>query len=86
MDSLALGRRIRAHRVAAGLSLRELSSYVPVSPQALNQYEHGQTRPRNEVLKILAITLGTRAEHLLRDLNEEWLGSVRVRQLRLIQI
>ena len=81
MDSLVLGRRIRAHRVAAGLSLRELSSHVPVSPQALNQYEHGQTRPRNEVLKILAIRLGTRAEHLLRDPNEEWLGSVRVRQL-----
>ena len=81
MDSLVLGRRIRAHRVAAGLSLRELSSHVPVSPQALNQYEHGQTRPRNEVLKILAIRLGTRAEHLLRDSNEEWLGSVQVRQL-----
>ena len=82
MENVALGRRLRAHRNAAGLSLRELSSRVPVSAQALSQYEHGRTRPRSEVLGFLADALGTRVEHLLRDPDEEWLGSVRIRQLR----
>ena len=82
MDNVALGRRIRAHRVAAGLSLRELSSRVPVSAQALSQYEHGRTRPRSEVLEVLADALGTRVEQLLRSPDREWLGSVRIRQPR----
>ena len=82
MENVALGRRLRAHRNAAGLSLRELSSRVPVSAQALSQYEHGRTRPRSEVLEFLADALGTRVEHLLRGSDEEWLGSVRIRQLR----
>ena len=82
MENVALGRRLRAHRIAAGLSLRELSSRVPVSAQAISQYEHGRTRPRSEVLEFLADALGTRVEHLLRDPDEEWLGSVQIRQIR----
>ena len=81
MDNLALGRRIKAHRVAAGLSLRELSSRVPVSAQALSQYEHGRTRPRREVLRVIAGALGTRVEQLLRAPEEEWLGSAQIREL-----
>ena len=81
MGNLALGRRIRAHRVAAGLSLRELSSRVPVSAQALSQYEHGRTRPRGEVLEVIAGALGTRVEQLLRAPEDEWLGSARIREL-----
>ena len=82
VNNVALGRRLRAHRMAAGLSLRELSSCVPVSAQALSQYEHGRTRPRREVLGFLADALGTRVEQLLRRPDEEWLKSVRVRPLR----
>ena len=82
MKNVALGRRLRAHRITAGLSLRKLSSRVPVSAQALSQYEHGRTRPRSEVLGLLADALGTRVEHLLRDPDEEWLGSVQIRQIR----
>ena len=82
MDSVALGRRIRAHRIAAGLSLRKLSLRVPVSAQALSQYEHGRTQPRNEVLEILADVFGTRTEHLLRAPDGEWLRSIRMRELR----
>lgn len=82
MDNMTLGRRIKAHRIAAGLSLRELSLRVPVSAQALSQYEHGKTRPRNEILQALAEVLGTRVEQLVRSPEQEWLGSVRIRQPR----
>ena len=81
MDNLALGQRIQAHRVAAGLSLRELSTRVPVSAQALSQYEHGRTRPRSEVLEVIADALGTRVEQLLRAPEEEWLGAAQIRQV-----
>ena len=81
MDNLALGQRIQAHRVAAGLSLRELSARVPVSAQALSQYEHGRTRPRSEVLETIADALGTRVEQFLRAPEEEWLGVAEIRQL-----
>ena len=81
MDNLALGQRIKAHRVAAGLSLRELSTRVPVSAQALSQYEHGRSRPRSEVLEIIADALGTRVEQLLRAPGEEWLGAAQIRQI-----
>ncbi len=81
MDNLALGQRIQAHRVAAGLSLRELSTRVPVSAQALSQYEHGRTRPRSEILEVIADVLGTRVEQLLRPPDEEWLGAAQIRQI-----
>ena len=81
MNNLTLGRRIRAHRVAAGLSLRELSSRVPVSAQALSQYEKGRTRPRSEILGDIAVALGTRVEQLLRAPEDEWLGSAQIRDL-----
>ena len=82
MDNVALGRRIRAHRIAAGLSLRKLSLRVPVSAQALSQYEHGRTQPRSEVLEVLADILGTRVEELLRASDGEWLRTVRMRHPR----
>ena len=82
IDNVVLGQRIRAHRLAAGLSLRDLASFVPISAQALNQYEHGRTRPRIDILAVLANVLGTRAEQLLRAPDEKWLGSVQIRQPR----
>ena len=82
LENLALGQRIRAHRLALGMSLRELSSYLPVSAQALNQYEHGNTQPRLEILENLADVFGTTTDHLLRDLNKGWLGSVQIQHTR----
>ena len=78
MDSLALGHRLRVHRIAAGLSLRELSVRLTVSAQALSQYETGQTRPRIEVLQALARSLGTSVEQLDRAPESIRLGSVRI--------
>lgn len=82
MDNVALGRRLRARRIAAGLSLRKLSLRVPVSAQALSQYEHGRAQPRSEVLEVLADVLGTRVEELSRVQDGDWLRLVPVRQPR----
>ena len=82
MDNATLGQRIRAHRLAAGLTLRELSSRVPVSAQALSQYENGKTRPRSEVLECLADALTTTVAQLSRAPEREWLGSVEFVQPR----
>ena len=78
MDNATLGRRIKAHRLAAGLSLRELSQRVTVSAQALSQYEMGHTRPRPEVLALLAEVLGTSVEQLERAPGSVALGPVRI--------
>ena len=79
MENAALGRRIKAHRVAAGLSLRELAQHLTVSAQALSQYEMGRTRPRPEVLGALADVLGTMVEQLELTSDSVKLGAVRIR-------
>ena len=78
VDNATLGRRIRAHRLAAGLSLRELAQRLTVSAQALSQYEMGHTRPRPEVLVALAEVLGTSIEQLERAPGTVALGPVRI--------
>lgn len=78
LDKVSLGKRLKAHRVVAGLSLRELAENVTVSAQALSQYETGQTRPRHEVLLALADALDTRVEMLDREPDSAMLGMVRI--------
>ena len=53
------GRRLRLARTAAGLSLRGLAGAIGrlVSAQALNNYEHGESLPRAEVLQAVAAAL-----------------------------
>ena len=79
--SRVLGQRLRAHRVAAGWSLRDLSARLtpPVSAQALSQYETGQTCPRTEVLEGLADALNTHPEHLEREPDLVTLGAIQFR-------
>ena len=79
METVALGKRIKAHRVAAGLSLRQLAQRLTVSAQALSQYETGKIRPRPEVLGALAEVLGTRVEQLERPPDGVTLGAVHIR-------
>ena len=81
MENTVLGDRLRAHRIAAGWSLRDLSERLGrrVSAQALSQYEKGQTRPRNEVLEALANALGTHPEHLGREPDPVTLGTIQFR-------
>ena len=81
MDNLVLGQRLRAHRVAAGLSLRELSKRLNsrVTPQALSQYETGRISPRSEVLRALARVLDTHVEQLGRAPHPAGPGAIRFR-------
>ena len=78
MDSAVLSKRIKVYRTAAGLSLRELSQLLPVSAQALSQYETGRTCPRMEVLEALADALFTSVDQFLRMPDGEMLRSVRI--------
>ena len=76
-----LGQRLRAHRIASGWSLRDLSARLSprVSAQALSQYEKGQSCPRAEVLEGLAKALNTYPEHLVRRADLVTLGAIQFR-------
>jgi transcriptional regulator with XRE-family HTH domain len=70
----ALGTLLRAQRVAADLSLRELSERTNVSNAYLSQLERGLHEPSLSVLRAIAAALGlplgallTRAGVLERD-------------------
>lgn len=64
---LALGREIRARRIAAEMSLRDLAALTDLSPSFLSQLERGLARPRITSLHRVARTLGTTAQALLSN-------------------
>jgi transcriptional regulator with XRE-family HTH domain len=73
----ALGALIRAQRVSAGLSLRDLAERAQVSNAYLSQIERGLHEPSISVLRAIARALGVPLETLLahaglldRDANE----------------
>jgi transcriptional regulator with XRE-family HTH domain len=53
LDAEALGGRLRALRLDAGLSLRDLAKALDISPSAVSQIERGVRRP--SVSRLLAI-------------------------------
>ncbi|HYI18732.1 MAG TPA: helix-turn-helix transcriptional regulator [Solirubrobacteraceae bacterium] len=55
----ALGALLRAQRIAADLSLRELSERASVSNAYLSQLERGLHEPSLSVLRAIASALGT---------------------------
>ena len=61
----ALGALVRAHRVAAGLTLRELSARTHVSNAYLSQLERGLHEPSLSVLRAIASALGVPLAGLL---------------------
>lgn len=61
----ALGALLRAQRVAADLSLRQLAKLTEVSNAYLSQLERGQHEPSLRVLKAIAAGLGVPLESLL---------------------
>ena len=81
ISNKVLGQRLRAHRIAAGWSMRDLSARLTplVSAQALSQYETGQTRPRTVVIEGLAEALNTHPEHLEREPDLVTLGAIQFR-------
>lgn len=60
-----MGRAIREHRIAAGLSLAGLSERTSLSPFTVNSYERGRRLPSLENLDVVAVALGTTARDLL---------------------
>jgi transcriptional regulator with XRE-family HTH domain len=61
----ALGALIRAQRVTAGLSLRDLADRAQVSNAYLSQIERGLHEPSISVLRAIARALGMPLEALL---------------------
>jgi transcriptional regulator with XRE-family HTH domain len=61
----ALGALIRAQRVTAGLSLRELAERTKVSNAYLSQIERGLHEPSISVLRAIAAALDVSLEALL---------------------
>lgn len=57
---VATGRQLAAERVAAGLSLRQLSAKSGVSVESLTRYEHAKRVIPLEVLGKIADALGLR--------------------------
>ena len=78
MNRSNLGNRIKTYRLTAGLSLRELSKRVPVSPQALSQYETGRIHPSEEMLVALAHALGTNTNQFLDVPEHSLLKSIEI--------
>lgn len=64
-DSVALGRRVRHLRRAAGLTLDDLAERTGMSPSALSLIENGRREPKISALTAIAQALGVTVAHLL---------------------
>jgi predicted transcriptional regulator/DNA-binding XRE family transcriptional regulator len=62
---LTVGRRIRAYRSKAGLTLDALAAAVGTSPSQLSLIENGRREPRLTLLNALAASLGVEVADLL---------------------
>lgn len=56
--------RLRACRLAAGLSLRDLADLCKVSKSAISFYEAGQLSPKIEYVRAIASALNVSVEYL----------------------
>lgn len=62
-----VGQRIRGHREASGLSLRELARRLGISPSAISQIETGKSRPSVSTLYAIVSELGMSLDELFGD-------------------
>ena len=60
-----IGKRIRAARTRAELTLEQLADKLDVTRQAVEQWELGQTRPRADKQRRLADVLGMELTELI---------------------
>lgn len=65
-DSLSTGERIQVLRRRKRLSLRELGDEVGVHFTTLARYERDEFSPNGEIIRKLALALGTSTDYLLR--------------------
>lgn len=66
-DALVLGRRIRDARTRAGLTLDDLAQAIDRAPSQASAIENGHREPSLSMLRVIAATLGTTVDDLLRD-------------------
>jgi transcriptional regulator with XRE-family HTH domain len=71
LDIGALGRRIRSHRQAAGLTFDALSQRADVSRSMLSAVESGEKAPTVLTLHKIATGLGTSMSRLLGEEQTE---------------
>ncbi|WP_078410569.1 cupin domain-containing protein [Priestia abyssalis] len=57
MENIDIGKKVEKHRKTKGLSLRELSALVEITPSMLSQIERGLANPSIQTLKLLAKAL-----------------------------
>lgn len=69
-----IGKRLRAQREAAGLSLRELARNVGVTPSLISQIENGKTTPSVGTLYSIVLELGVSLDELF-DMPNAGLGN-----------
>ena len=77
MDPVTLGLRLRAARVAKGLTQTDLAG-TDVSVGYVSRLESGQRRPNGKVLAGLATRLGVPVEHLLLGAAARELDDIRL--------
>lgn len=65
MDRLLLGRHLRAHRRANGLTLGDLSTKTGIATSQLSMFENGRREPRLAQLNLLATALQASLPELL---------------------
>ena len=68
---LKLGKQLRAARLTAGLTVRQLASQASVSPGFISLVENGQRSPAPDVLERMATTLLLKPADLHRSLAKE---------------
>jgi transcriptional regulator with XRE-family HTH domain len=61
-----LGARIRAARIAAGLSQEDLGDAVKLSRAAISQWEQGQTQPQGSNLNAISEVLQVSLDYLAK--------------------
>ena len=61
------GRRLRASRKAAGVSIELLAVTITRSAYSIQEYERGRVTPPIDVLAAIADTLGCTVEDLLEE-------------------
>ncbi|MDA0695969.1 MAG: helix-turn-helix domain-containing protein [Proteobacteria bacterium] len=70
MNKLEMGKRIAKKREAKGLDQTELAHLLEITPQAVQQWESGQTSPRGKNLEALTNILGCTKAYLFGEEDE----------------
>lgn len=65
-----VGEVLRARRMAAGLTLRDVAAKARVSPGYISEVERGQKEPSSELLAALTSALDLPLSELLRDVSD----------------